>query len=151
MPIIAYNAVADQLKQSSAEEWPAVTLIHGDESLCKKAFDAVMGKLMPDAAQAVGVEAFDGVDASKITTLKETGTNQQIANDLRQQLADGTPGMQIRVRAADGPATGDLVEAAIDDVLITGWVNCTTAVPPAPIFTDGFESGDSSAWSAKVP
>ena len=58
-----------------------------------------------------------------------------------------TSQMKIRVRAADGPNNGDLVEAAIDDIVITGWVTCTSG----PIFEDGFENGDSSAWSVSTP
>jgi len=74
MPTIAYNAVTDHLHRSSAEQWPAITLIYGDESLCQKAFDAVIAKLMPDAEQAVGVEAFDGVEASIGTVLTSLNT-----------------------------------------------------------------------------
>ena len=61
-----------------------------------------------------------------------------------------TSTMKIRVRAADGTAAGDLIEAAIDDVVITGWVNCTAGQAP-PFFEDGFETGDVSAWSVTVP
>jgi len=74
MPTIAYNAVSDHLKRNPPEQWPAMTLIYGDESLCRKAFDAVMGKLMPDAEQAVGVDAFDGADTSVGTVLASLNT-----------------------------------------------------------------------------
>ena len=79
MPTIVYNAVVDQLSQSSTEAWPAITLIYGDESLCRKAFDAVMGKLAPDSAQTMGVETFDGGDASIGSVLASLNTYALLA------------------------------------------------------------------------
>jgi len=40
--------------------------------------------------------------------------------------------MKFRVRAADGPAVGDLVELAIDDIVITGSQMCTPSTLPLP-------------------
>ncbi len=57
--------------------------------------------------------------------------------------------MKIRVRAADGLPTGDLVEVAIDDVYIYGIDVCDFFV--AEIFADGFESGNTTGWSATTP
>jgi hypothetical protein len=61
-----------------------------------------------------------------------------------------TSTMKIRVRAADGTATGDLVELAIDDISID-YVEACESAPVALPFEDGFESGDTTAWSTTVP
>jgi DNA polymerase-3 subunit delta len=74
MPIITYNHVADHLSQATAEHWPPVTLIFGEELLCKKALDAVMDLLMPDADRTVGVESFDGGEAVIGTVLSSLNT-----------------------------------------------------------------------------
>ncbi len=60
MPTIVYNTVTDYLSRATAAEWPAVTLIYGEEVLCKKACEAVLDLLVPQAARALGVERFDG-------------------------------------------------------------------------------------------
>jgi len=41
------------------------------------------------------------------------------------------------------------VEVAIDDIQVTGYVGCVPQVEY--LFTDGFETGDTSAWSSTVP
>ena len=58
--------------------------------------------------------------------------------------------MQIRFRVADGTATGDLIEAAIDDISIVGYADCTTQSGDL-IFADGFESGETTSWSESMP
>ena len=63
-----------------------------------------------------------------------------------------TSTMRIKVRAADGSAAGDLVETAIDDIVVTGYLPCSTPVGPGlGVFADGFELGDTSRWSLTVP
>ena len=64
MPIIAYHAFADHLNRVAAADWPAVTLVCGEEMLCKKACEGILDALMPRAERALGVEHFDGDDAS---------------------------------------------------------------------------------------
>ncbi len=66
-----------------------------------------------------------------------------------EQYVTPSATMQIRVRAADGTAdAGDLVEAAFDDVVITGINGCLEF---GAIFTDGFETGDTTQWSNTLP
>ena len=64
MPIVAYNEIAEFAGRTRAEDWPPVTLIYGEELLCKKAYDAVMDKLVPPSDRATGVEVFDGGEDS---------------------------------------------------------------------------------------
>jgi hypothetical protein len=66
-----------------------------------------------------------------------------------EQFVELTSTVRIRARAADGPATGDLVELAIDDIEITGYLGCLPATQY--LLIDGFDSGDTSAWSATQP
>ncbi len=60
MPIIAYNAFADYLSRVAAADWPAVTLVCGEEMLCKKACEWILDTLAPQVERAIGVEHFDG-------------------------------------------------------------------------------------------
>ena len=60
MPIIAYHAFADYLSRAAAADWPAVTLVCGEEMLCKKACEGILDALIPQAERTLGVERFDG-------------------------------------------------------------------------------------------
>jgi len=60
MPLVAYNDFNEQLRRTQASDWPAVTLICGEEMLCKKAFDATLTHLVPESERTMGVERFDG-------------------------------------------------------------------------------------------
>lgn len=64
MPTIAYNALDDHLSRATAAGWPSVTLIYGEEMLCKKAYDQVLDTLMPRADRSLGLEIFDGGEDS---------------------------------------------------------------------------------------
>ena len=65
------------------------------------------------------------------------------------QFIELTSAVRIRVRAADGTAVGDLIEIAIDDIEITGYLGCMPATQY--VFGDGFDGGDVSAWSGATP
>ena len=60
MPTIAYNAFTDYLSRVTAADWPAVTLVCGEEMLCKKACEGILDVLVPQVERAIGVEYFDG-------------------------------------------------------------------------------------------
>ncbi len=60
MPLISHNDFNDHLNRTAADRWPAVTLICGEETLCKKAFDRALDHLVPESERALGVERFDG-------------------------------------------------------------------------------------------
>lgn len=62
MPVITYQDVADYLQTTTADDWPAVMLIFGEASLCKKASRALLERLAPTAGDALGVERFDGAE-----------------------------------------------------------------------------------------
>jgi len=64
MPTIAYNDLPEYLGRASAADWPAVTLICGEEMLCKKACEAVVDALLPPAERVMGTERFDGGEDS---------------------------------------------------------------------------------------
>jgi hypothetical protein len=107
-----------------------------------------------DAGDYYVLEASDD-DGASWTLLEEvtgTVTNAnhwtESAFDL-EQFIDLTPFVRIRVRAADGTAVGDLVEVAIDDIEITGYLGCMPATQY--VFGDGFDGGDTSAWSGTTP
>jgi DNA polymerase III subunit delta len=74
MPIVAYNEVAERAGRIRAEDWPTVTLIYGEELLCKNAYDLVMDKLVPPSDRATGVEVFDGGEDSMGSVLSSLNT-----------------------------------------------------------------------------
>ncbi|WP_319526079.1 DNA polymerase III subunit delta [uncultured Desulfosarcina sp.] len=74
MPIVAYNEVAEYADRTRTEDWPLVTLIYGEELLCKKACEAAMEKLVPPSDRATGVEVFDGGEDSMGSMLASLNT-----------------------------------------------------------------------------
>lgn len=94
----------------------------------------------------------DGASWAELETIPDTDTTTnswtRVDFDLGSAVALTTT-MKIRVRAADGPFNGDLIEAAIDDIVITGWTACDGA--SSAIFSDGFETGDTTGWSGTTP
>ncbi len=74
MPTITYNAVAEHLKRLAADQWPLVTLIHGEEMLCRQAFDTLMDALIPESERATGVDSFDGGKESLAAVLTSLNT-----------------------------------------------------------------------------
>jgi DNA polymerase-3 subunit delta len=74
MPIVAYNDFSAYLNRSSSDGWPAVTLVCGEEMLCKKAFDAILDRLVPEKERTTGVERFDGTTDSLGEVLSSLNT-----------------------------------------------------------------------------
>ena len=74
MPTIAYNEIAEHLQQTAAADWPAVTLIHGEEVLCGKVFDQVLDHIVPASERATGVETFDGAESPLSDVLTSLNT-----------------------------------------------------------------------------
>ena len=64
-------------------------------------------------------------------SVTDTNSWTNVVFDLAD-LVTPSPAMKIRMRAADGTAGGDLVELAIDDIVITGAEMCTPATTPLP-------------------
>ncbi len=60
MPTVTYDNLPDFLKGAKVDTWPAVTLIFGEEMLCKTARDQAIHLLVDEADRSVGVETFDG-------------------------------------------------------------------------------------------
>jgi DNA polymerase-3 subunit delta len=74
MPTIDYHALSDHLDRATAADWPPVTLICGEEMLCKKVFEDVLDVLMPGSDRALGVETFDGNEDSLGSVLASMNT-----------------------------------------------------------------------------
>ncbi|MBC2710802.1 MAG: hypothetical protein HGJ94_07325 [Desulfosarcina sp.] len=80
MPTIAYNALDDHLNRATAAAWPTVTLICGEEMLCKKAYEAVLDTLIPQADRTLGVETFDGGEDTIGGVLSSMNTYALLSN-----------------------------------------------------------------------
>jgi DNA polymerase III subunit delta len=60
MPTTAYKDFNDYLSRVAAADWPTVTLVCGEEMLCKKAVEGILETLVPQSERALVVERFDG-------------------------------------------------------------------------------------------
>ena len=81
----------------------------------------------------------------------DTSTNHWTnLNFILENYLPLTSTMKLRFRAADGTGAGDLVEAAIDDITVSGYLDCSVVVEPN-VFADGFETGNTSGWSFTLP
>ncbi len=74
MPTIAYKDVNDFISRTGAVDWPPVTLIFGEEMLCKQAAAAVLDALMPLSERLLGLETVDGGDDTLDTVLASLNT-----------------------------------------------------------------------------
>ncbi len=69
-------------------------------------------------------------------TVTNTNAWTQVQFDLQNFVAL-TSTMRIRVRVADGTALGDIVEAAFDDIVVTGNSSCSAGASGPPPVGDG--------------
>jgi hypothetical protein len=99
-----------------------------------------------DPEDGFSLELIDGDTDALLATLVSIGdqTNNAIWATVWTQLPGAPTNVRLRVRATDGTASGDIIEAGIDNIRI-----CTSLTDN--IFQDGFESGGTSAWSNSVP
>ncbi len=99
-----------------------------------------------DAEDGFSIELLDGDTDALLATLVSIGdvTHNAIWTTAWTQHAAAPANIRLRVRATDGTAGGDLVEAGLDNIAI-----CTGIA--SGIFQDGFESGGTSQWSSTSP
>ena len=74
MPTVTYNTLSRHLSTAEPDVWPAVTLIYGEELLCKKAYQQTLDLLLTEDEQALGVESYDGNDAPVDAVLASMNT-----------------------------------------------------------------------------
>ncbi len=94
-----------------------------------------------DVEDGFSIELIDGDTDALLATLVSVGDviHNAAWATVWTQHAGAPANVRLRVRATDGAASGDLIEAGLDNIRI-----CTGL--PDSIFQDGFESGDTSAW-----
>ncbi len=99
-----------------------------------------------DPQDGFSIELLDGDTNALLATVVSIGdvTNNALWSTAWVQHPAAPVNVRLRVRATDGEAGGDLIEAGIDNVRI-----CTGIA--GSIFQDGFESGNTTAWSSTVP
>ncbi|BBO80554.1 hypothetical protein DSCO28_11200 [Desulfosarcina ovata subsp. sediminis] len=88
MPTIAYHELTDYLNRATAADWPAVTLVCGEEMLCKKAFDGVLDRLLPEAERTMALERFDGGEDNLAGVLSSLNTYALLASNKVVVLHD---------------------------------------------------------------
>jgi len=79
MPTITYKDITDFIGQTPPDNWPAVSLVFGEEMLCKKVTDTILDVLIPEAKRALGVEVFDGGEDTMGTVLSSLNTYALLA------------------------------------------------------------------------
>ncbi len=99
-----------------------------------------------DAGDGFSIELIDGDTNALLATVVSIGdvVNEAVWGTVWAQHGSAPENVRLRVRATDGTGGGDLVEAGLDNIQI-----CTGL--PDSIFEDGFESGNTSAWSSSIP
>lgn len=103
--------------------------------------------------------SFNGyVDELRIWNVARSAA--QIAADRRRILSPGTPGLVGSYRFEEGSGTSvtdSSGSGAPDGDLVAGlagngqWVSGPGETAPLALFADGFESGNTAAWSSTVP
>jgi hypothetical protein len=81
-----------------------------------------------------------------VATFADDSTAGTVHLDLTPQAA-GTADLQLRFRYSQ--ADFDFWWA-LDDIVVLGQ-GTAVCTPHDPLFTDGFESGGTTAWSAEIP
>ncbi len=99
-----------------------------------------------DPDDGFSIELLDTDTDAVLATVVSIGdvANNAVWSTAWAQHAGAPDNVRLRVRATDGPGGGDLVEAGLDNVQI-----CIGDV--GAIFADGFESGDTAAWTNTIP
>ena len=118
MPTIAYNAFADYLNRIAAADWPVVTLVCGEEMLCKKACEGILDALVPQVERAIGVEHFDGgeeplggVLSSMNTYALLSGSKVVVLRDARLFYSAKTQ-QGLREKMVQAAQSGDMKKAS---------------------------------------
>ncbi|MEO1084181.1 MAG: zinc-dependent metalloprotease family protein, partial [Acidobacteriota bacterium] len=99
-----------------------------------------------DAGDGFIIELLDASNDAVVATIVDIGDVATNAEWTRTwgQIATVPATVRLRVRVSDGTGDGDLVEGGLDNVRV-----CAGQGPA--IFTDGFESGTTAAWSVAFP
>ena len=98
MPIVTFNMLSDHIAGMKSDDWPAVTLICGEELLCKKAYKSVLDILLPKDEKALGVELFDGSDSRINAALTSMNTYALLASSKVVVFQDARLFYSIKAR-----------------------------------------------------
>ena len=96
-----------------------------------------------DGFSIVLVEANTGMELETLVDIGDV-THNAVWTGAWVQHDNAPAEVRLRVQASDAAGGGDLVEGGIDNVRI-----CLGQMDD--VFADGFETGDTSAWSSTVP
>lgn len=118
MPTIAFNDIADFIRRTPVVDWPCVTLIYGEEMLCKQVCVAVLDALMPPSERLLGLETVDGaadaidpVLASMNTYALLSGSKIVVLSDSRL-FYSSRAGQELRDKMAGWAQRGETKKAA---------------------------------------
>ncbi|REJ83668.1 MAG: hypothetical protein DWQ36_03675 [Acidobacteria bacterium] len=101
-----------------------------------------------DDSMVVEVSDDDGASWTLLETIGPNVIGEWTRQTFRvADFVDTTDQFRIRFTVSD-LVTGNIVEAAVDGVMLHNGPSPVTCVE---VFSDGFESGDSSAWSLTTP
>lgn len=144
MPTIAYNTLAAHVDRTPAVEWPTVTLVFGEETLCERACASVVALLVSPSDRTLGVERFDGAEDNMDRMLSSLrtyglfcGTKVVVLYGCRLFHSAGVQqGLQEKV--AQAARSGDMQKASRSLVNLMVLCGLTTADLTAPALKNQF-------------
>ncbi|WP_372681545.1 DNA polymerase III subunit delta [Desulfosarcina sp.] len=159
MPTIAYNAFADYLSRAAAADWPAVTLVCGEEMLCKKACEGILAALVPPVEKAIGVEHFDGgeepiggVLSSMNTYALLSGTKVVVLQDARF-FYSAKAQQGLREKMVQAARSGDMKKASrpfLNLMAIAGLAFEDLAAPVLRLKVVDHVDGEPPSWFSSL-
>ena len=118
MTEIDYTSLKTPLAELISKEPTQVFLIHGEEMLVKEAFRTVLDALLPDAAQSLNFEVFDGAETDmaevveRINTYSLTAGNKVVALTDARLFLSGQDLTGLLKKSADAVAADDMYSGA---------------------------------------
>jgi DNA polymerase-3 subunit delta len=155
MPTIAYHAFTDYLNRAATTDWPAVTLVCGEEMLCKKACEGILDALLPLGDRALGVEHFDGGEASIGGVLSSMNTYALLSDSKIVVLHDARlfysakAQQGLREKMVQAAQSGDMKKASrpfLNLMALTGLVFEDLTTPAMRIKIADDVEGEPPSW-----
>jgi DNA polymerase III subunit delta len=159
MSTIAYKDLKDYLSHMAAADWPAVTLICGEEMLCKKACDGVLDTLVPQAERALEVERFDGGEdaigevLSNLNTYALLSGSKVVVLQGARLFYSSKAQQGLREKMVQAAQSGDLKKASgplLNLMAIAGLAFEDLATPAIRGKVAGENDGEPALWFSQL-
>jgi DNA polymerase-3 subunit delta len=156
---ISYQNLGAYLKQidgSPERPPPPVHLIHGEDLLVRMAFEALLQRILPDAAASLNYEPLDGAAAAMgdvvacVNTYSLLGGAKVVALKDARLFHARDSAAKLLDNARSAKADGDLARAARHFLAAMAQMNVSIedlrASDRSRRFPDGYDPGEDDAW-----